>query len=193
MTATTPEAPRLRLEFQLTEDDLREAMRTHNRRAERSTIILVLTMAAFMVWRLHTDSEPERSGDQVAGWSTTILVTIPWALLFALIWYTIYRLIGGGTHRAWQGAPTLQLPRAIEVDGSRLFSVDALVRSELLWPAFVMYRESTNLFLLYTARTAFLMIPKRSFASADAQAWFRELLRTRVPIRFGRAPGHRVA
>src|SRR5689334_10947438 len=122
-TTTTPDTPRLRLEFQLTEDDLREAMRAHNGRAFLRAIIIMVVAAGFMFWQLLGNSpSTDDTGERSNAAAERMLLTVAWVLLFLMLWRIAYVLVGGGARRAWEGAPSLRLPRAIEVDGARLFS-----------------------------------------------------------------------
>jgi hypothetical protein len=57
---------------------------------------------------------------------------------------------------------------------------DAYVRTTSQWQAFEGFRETPNLFVLYTSPLAFLIVPKRAFADAAQMDAFRGLALNRV-------------
>ena len=176
------EAGRLRIEFQLTPDDLREASWAHGKRTWiiiGGFIVLMVVLNGANLFHA-ASSDPAGQAHPVATGVATAIFMLPWVCIFLLVWMLVFRLLGGGVKKTWDSAPALGLPRAVEVDPNGIWLVDALVRSECRWGAFLKARETKNLFMLYLNNQVFHLIPKRAFPTAEALGWFRGVVQNCV-------------
>ena len=77
-------------------------------------------------------------------------------------------------------APGLRRPHQADFSDYGVIVADAYVRTTSQWPAFEGFRETPNLFVLYTSPLAFLIVPKRAFAGPAEVDAFRGLVLNRV-------------
>jgi hypothetical protein len=70
----------------------------------------------------------------------------------------------------------------VHVDDDGLRSQSDVSTGETKWEAFVKFRETPNLFMLYLGGRMSKVIPKRAFAASQVEE-FRELLRRKLPTK----------
>src|SRR5947209_6882991 len=95
--------PRLRLEFQLTPDDLREAIRAHGMRAFARIGVIISVIVLLNGWQIFNKTVNEDGGatDRTTAVVATLIVMVPWLLMFAGVWWVVFRLLGGGVQKIW--------------------------------------------------------------------------------------------
>jgi hypothetical protein len=109
-----------------------------------------------------------------------LIPLIPWAFIVAVA------LLAGtvqqrrGLYKLWEVQPPLRRPHRADFSDYGVIVSDAFVRTASQWQAFEGFRETPNLFVLYTSPLAFLIVPKRAFADAAQLDAFRGLVLNRV-------------
>ena len=76
--------------------------------------------------------------------------------------------------------PNFSRQCTLQVDNDGLRSQNDMSSGETKWGAFVKFRETPNLFMVYFGGRLFKVIPKRAFSAAQLEE-FRELLRSKLP------------
>jgi hypothetical protein len=117
----------------------------------------------------------------VAYWGR--LATATPALALALFWlaYPIFYL-PAKIRRDFKKHPNFSRPCNLHVDDDGLRSSSDISTSETKWGAFVKFRETPNVFMVYFGGNIFRVIPKRAFAASQLEE-FRELLRRKLPAK----------
>lgn len=161
----------MHLQFQYTFNDYVEANRRHTWFSRVGTIawiiVAALLVAGFILMAI--DKTNHFSSKSVVSYLPLLVffvLTSPWGM----------RLL---VYVRWKHQPALHAVISYEItDGSVVVTTDTS-RSE----TFTRFRESKNLFILYTGRYLFYMIPKRAFAGETELAEVRELAQNRVPAK----------
>jgi hypothetical protein len=109
------------------------------------------------------------------------LPLLSWILVFAAVWVALYRILRNFGRAEWDGNPSLQHPVKLTITPTTLVFRQQDRQTEYRWPAFVKYRQSPNLFLLYVSESGFEIIPRRAFADLLELHAFEELLRSTLP------------
>jgi len=78
--------------------------------------------------------------------------------------------------------PNVSRQCSLQVDDNGLRSASDVSTGETKWGAFVKYRETPNLFMVYFGGRMFRVIPKRAFSTLQLEE-FRELLRRKLPAK----------
>jgi hypothetical protein len=105
---------------------------------------------------------------------------IPWAFLVAVVLLAAGVHRRRGLHKLWEVQPPLRRPHQAEFSDYGVIVSDPYVRTVSKWQAFEGFRETPNLFVLYTSPLAFLIVPKRAFADEAQINGFRGLAMNRV-------------
>jgi hypothetical protein len=105
---------------------------------------------------------------------------IPWVFLTAVLLLAGMVQQRRGLYKLWEVQPPLRRPHQAEFSDYGVVVSDALTRTVSRWPAFEGFRETPNLFVLYTSPLAFLIVPKRAFADAAGMDAFRGMALNRV-------------
>lgn len=147
----------MKIEFQFTLDDYRNAFRAHYRKgasvSTRWTLRLCLAIGAFL---LLTSILLIATGH----WAMNVALG-PFLLGAAWIW------IGMGGNYQWAARklftknPALRQPRLIEVNDDGIKTDAGVVSSQHTWKAYLRYVETKDCFLLYTSPASFNIITKR--------------------------------
>jgi hypothetical protein len=109
-----------------------------------------------------------------------ILNVLPWFTMFIAVWIYIFRYLRTMLPRLWDAQPHLRLPNTVTAHDDGLRVEDANATHDYRWPAFVKFRESDRLFLLYVSQVSFIMIPKRAMPEPGNVEAFRQLLERNV-------------
>lgn len=75
---------------------------------------------------------------------------------------------------------SLHSPFAVEINDGMLFSKSEIGEVKLTWDHFIKWKENKYLITLYQSDIMLHIFPKRSFASPEELAQFRELLTKKV-------------
>jgi hypothetical protein len=84
--------------------------------------------------------------------------------------------------RDFKKHPNFSRDCSVQVNETGLHSQSDVSTGETKWAAFVKFRETRNLFMLYLGGRMFKVIPKRAFSAAQLEE-FRELLRQKLPTK----------
>jgi hypothetical protein len=98
----------------------------------------------------------------------------PAALLSAL-WISCSFLISFRARRDFVKHPNLAREYMLRIEDDGLYMSSDVSQGGAKWSAYVKFRETPNLFVLYAGARIFYMFPKRVFSS-DQQSRFREVL-----------------
>jgi len=82
--------------------------------------------------------------------------------------------------RDFRKHPNFSRDCSVQVSETGLNSQSDVSTGETKWAAFVRFRETRNLFMLYLGGRMFKVIPKRAFSGAQLEE-FRALLRQKLP------------
>lgn len=164
------------LSIALAEADYLAAMRL-SARMDRRRLLIALGLSAALAGLAALMVRPPTTPLMGAiGWM--LLVAIPGAWIGRLA--TLRLLMPGRLARQLRRIP--ELTRPMEVAWTdEVFAVKSEGQvMRLPWSGFPRWREGDDMFLLYSTRRIFHVIPKRAFADAAAIDAFRELLRARI-------------
>jgi hypothetical protein len=114
-------------------------------------------------------------GDSQWAWPLGLLV----AVLAANVWFERVRL-PRYCRRIYDQQRGMREPFRSWLSATEIRSETALGTSAHDWTAFIRWRESAGLFLLYQSDCLFNMVPKRSFGSEAELVRFRRLLTERL-------------
>ena len=177
----------LRLDVQYTYAEYVEAQRAHRKAEQKGlgrgmwgwaifvglTVMLILVLRSLLSAGLPPTTAPATDDGSPAALLGDVL---PWLVIFIVIWVVGYRYLRGQMKRMWDGSPHLQQPRVLTISDERFTDATALTSHAYQWAAFVQYRETANLFVLYPGPFMIEMVPKRAFPGpADVDA-FRAFL-----------------
>ncbi len=82
--------------------------------------------------------------------------------------------------RDFRRHPNFDRPQNLRIDSSGLHSETAAWSGDTKWEAYVKYRETEHLFLLYLGARSVEVIPKRAFSGEQLRE-FRRLVGTKLP------------
>ncbi|MFI9718387.1 YcxB family protein [Streptomyces sp. NPDC052396] len=162
------------LEFQLTVDDFRAAIRARNRVVTKARLtnvaawLLLVLAPAGLALHIH------RSGVGAVGLRE-------WALLVAACYFFALQVLGYQAlfHR---GRLRRHGPRRVTVDDHAVVCAGAESTTRQAWMQFGCYLERRNLFvLLSTDRQCMVILPKRGLTAAGDEDRLRALLESRLP------------
>jgi hypothetical protein len=105
---------------------------------------------------------------------------LPWVILFCGLFCAILLLIKVLNKTMWAGQQHLHPPHTIRFSEESVENETPTYRSVYRWEAFILYRESANLFILQIGRLAFVMIPKRACRDGQQVEDLRGLLERKV-------------
>ena len=165
----------MNLQFQYTFNDYVEANRKHSRFSRVRTIgwliIAPILLAGFILMGIDESTQ---------GSSTPIVSYIPVLVVFGLMSPWGMRLL---YYVRWRYQPSLHGMIGYEISDASVVVTTDTSRSEMKWETFTRFKESKNLFMLYTGRYLFYMIPKRGFTGESEATEFRELVQRKVPAK----------
>jgi len=149
----------IRIAYQLTEKDLREALAKHGGKGAK---VLPVFGACFVdMGVVSTALSPK-----------DYVTTVP-AILLGLFWFGLSRLQARLAYK--RGGAMTQDRVEAELSYAGFESVTSTSSGKSSWKAFTRYSESKNLFQLYRSNAFFNIVPKRAFAAGGEEA-FRSLL-----------------
>ena len=191
-----------RFYFTLTNRDMAEAFAAARRRLWKrffhwrtalglGIFIAMAIAASFWSDRLSasTPAAPVAT-TQPDSWADIFVPLIPWGIIFACVWFFIFRKLRAQhkNHRL------VDRPHTLIVEPDKIIWTEPFSRLEYQWQAFYGFKETKNLFLLYLSDPKgagilmFHVVPKRAFAVPDQIAEFKKLLEVNVQARVSRFP-----
>jgi hypothetical protein len=178
----------MRIEFQNTLDDFRQAVKAHRRwRWNRKAVGGLIGWILFVVLALLLYTLEKRNSPGAGNASQTQAPAMPlavWVPIFLVIWAFVYFGIRRQRYqRAWAGQPNEHVQKRWDVSDAGIVIDTGHSRSDLKWSTFRRYLEQPTLFMLYVSEFSFHMVPKRAFANDVQLAEFRDLLRQHIQPR----------
>jgi hypothetical protein len=172
----------MRLEYQLTFDDYREAIGrvkpvSHGNRRVRGWLVATIVIGALsVIVNVLTPRVPEarpfRSG--------VVLEYLPWLVVFLVLWFFVRRSLRGGLREQWEEQTALHRPKVVDFREDGLTVYDPAVRLDYHWTAVRQCGETPHLFVLYTADSAFQILPKRALGTDANVEQFRAYVNARL-------------
>jgi hypothetical protein len=167
------ESTMIRLEFKCTFKEFFEGTRNATL-LMRLMPALGLVFIALVLFVYLTRYSP---GDQESdhGSPASFLFLIAW--LYGVLW-VCYPLLRAWL--IWRDNPSVRQVIRYWADEEGVSWQTANSDATLKWPGLIKFRETRNLFLLYTANRAGCLIPKRAFTDESQVKEFRELLDRKI-------------
>ena len=165
----------MHLRFEYTFKDYLEANRRHSISTRIMNIVWFI-VAPFMIlgFILLAIGELKQIPNNP---SSTVIAYLPVLAFFFLMSPWGFRLI---TYIRWKGQPTLQGLMIYEITEDEVTVITKNSKSEIGWETFTKFKESKNLFMLYSGRQLFHLIPKRAFRDESEETAFRKLAQEKV-------------
>lgn len=161
----------LEIQYQCSLDDYREAFRAHQ---NRSVGHRILAGAAFGIVYICVFAVMVNCGFSEG--KAFLSVGIFWLSLWALA----RLLVPVWIKRDFRNHPNFSRVNTLKIDEVGLESQNEISRWQRGWSVYTRFRETENLFILYTGKRSFEVIPKRAF-SEPAVCQFRALIQEKVP------------
>lgn len=185
----------MRIEFQHTVDDLKEAEAAAQHGPEHVSRrwypwqglfgwVLFIGLAIMLFVLLRRGGG--RGGRPAAAPITPdlfpdkLLAIVPWLLIFGFIWFFVFQQLRRQVNQRWERTPSLHRPQTVTADAEGLSWNDPLVQTRYRWEVFTKFAETPRLFLLDQEGIGWHFIPKRAFPDEAALSAFRELLQRSV-------------
>jgi len=108
------------------------------------------------------------------------LTLAAWGMSMVSIWISVMWMLRNIPRAEWKSNPFAQRPTTVAASESGLLFHQEDRKSDYTWNAFMNFRETAVIFLLYVGESSFVMIPKRAFATAADLDAFSQLLRGAV-------------
>jgi hypothetical protein len=136
-------------------------------------IVATLSLAGFAYLAAST-SNPQLRRDAIAG-------AIPFIIILGIVTLMAWWFGKAYYRRYWASLEELHRPRSIQIDDGGVGINDGAIATSYAWRAFVRWRETENLFVLYTSKIGFVMIPKRAIGpDASAVATLRAMCNANI-------------
>jgi hypothetical protein len=180
----------IRLEFQYTWDELKEAQKGHaNKRTRvggRSRGLLgwlMFILLAILLFIIQSGKRHPTTGPPLipaaaprtwADWYDYYKVVL-WVGLFVAAFVFFFVRALRDARKRFEREPAAHRLQTIEITEGGLSQSTHASSTQYKWEAFTRQVETPNLFLLYLTEVTFLLLPKRAFASKDEIDAFREL------------------
>ena len=161
----------MKLEYQLTIDDYREALHAYPKTEFRWTFaILASLVIAIRLLRLATGTPLKM-----------IAYGLAQDVVFLVILYVLGLLFLQFTNlRQWKTQPMLFQPQTINASEDGLLMQTPYSESTNQWLLYTHFQETRNLFVVYQAKTVFSLVPKRAFGNSEQVNQFRHLLQRKI-------------
>ena len=160
----------MEIKYQCSLQDYLEAQYAHCRRSPAYYTILGCIFAfvgAVGTYQLVTEGYPRGL--------LPFSVIIFWVLLrfvYRPLWF----------RRDFRKNPNFTREQTVRIDEDGLSYKNEVAQSEIKWSAFTRFRETANLFMLYSSARLFQVVPKRAFEGTLLEE-FRKLLQRKVPAK----------
>lgn len=161
----------MRLRFTYTFNDYAEASAARSLLAKVRPIAILIVLLLINLFIVMTLDQERHSLKWIVSYVYPFLIVLvlisPWGM--RLINYVI-----------WNLQRSLHKVITYEINDRSVIAATDTWQSEMKWEIFTRFGESRNVFVLYTGRYVFYMLPKRAFEGETSLAEFRELAQRRV-------------
>jgi magnesium-transporting ATPase (P-type) len=184
----------IRLEFQYTWDELREAQKAHANKRTRGgaggrrsggllgwLMFILLAILLFIIQfnkrgrSAVQPSNPAPAPQSWADWYEYYKVVL-WAGLFVAAFVFFFVRALRDARKRFEREPAAHRLQTVEITEGGLSQSTHASSTQYKWEAFIRQLETPNLFVLYVTEVTFLLLPKRAFAGQDEINAFRELV-----------------
>jgi magnesium-transporting ATPase (P-type) len=182
----------IRLEFQYTWDELREAQKAHANKRTRGgggrsrgllgwLLFILLAICLFVIQlgkRGRAAVQPSNPAPTPMSWANwyDYYKVVLWVALFVAAFVFFFVRALRDARKRFEREPAAHRLQTIEITEAGLSQSTHASSTQYKWEAFVRQLETPNLFLLYLTEVTFLLLPKRAFPSQDEINAFRELV-----------------
>jgi len=172
------EATMNRLEFKCTFKEFFEGTRN----ATRLMRLMPVLGSVYIAFVLFVSLAHYFSGDQESnpGSPSSFLIACLISWLIGVLWVS-YPLLQAWL--IWRGGRSAQDVIRCWADEEGFSMQTANSDATIKWPGLIEFRETRNLFLIYSSKRMYCLIPKRAFADESQVKEFRELLRRKIDQR----------
>lgn len=165
----------MQVQFQLTVDDLLEANQFDSARGFQKYRTVAYSAGALLILFL--------VGLQILYYQMVLNFVFAGAALWMWVYSRVMqRSRRRGVQKAWERSPNQRHPLRYEFSEQGISAKSQTGRGETTWKDVSASFETPRLFLLYTGKHQFFVVPKRSFEAPGQLEAFRGLLRDRIPL-----------
>lgn len=153
-------------------------------------IQILISMALMCVNHRINPPPPEiaTSTEPTPLWRSLVGVS-PWAVTLVVLWLIFIRVIRGTQRRMWDGMSYLHDPTTLEASENILDVRSDTFITQYNWRGIRGYREGEHIYALFLGPYAFLIVPKRAFATTEEVEAFRQIVEIRTTAPAGVARG----
>ena len=159
----------------LVQPEMRKAIRAF-------ALIAILTMAVsgLLSAALENPADPRHTPPPVQAQSTGLAGLLPLAVIVMGFGIGLMVMAKGIRRMSWAAQKHMHLPHTMRFRDDALEIEKPLVHYRYRWEAFVLFRETKNLFVLQPSRLAYWMIPKRACRDGQEVETLRQFLERKV-------------
>jgi len=157
----------MELRYKLTHEDSLNAFRVRSKQPWTMFLFVLLLSLMFLVGIFLVNHDLA-----TIGWI--------WLALSVALGIAVYEVPRLQIRRAMRGNPSLQGDIVLRLNDEGTEFTYATGKSQLQWRAYTKYKETTDLFVLYTSSSASIAIPKRVLSPQQLDE-LRSLLKARIP------------
>jgi magnesium-transporting ATPase (P-type) len=180
----------IRLEFQYTWDELKEAQKAHAKKATRGggrsgllgwLLFILLAMLLFMIQMgkrgpaAAPPFAPAPAPRTWADWYDAYKMII-WVGLFVVMFIFFFVRALRDARKRFEREPAAHRLQTVEITEGGLSQSTHTSSTQYKWDAFIRQLETPNVFILYLTEATFLLLPKRAFPGQAEIDAFREFV-----------------
>jgi hypothetical protein len=182
----------LKLEFEMTFEEFKEAQRAHIQNALKRSgrprsrywiLFLVLFVILFAMLQSKMVSAPaqEQPNDQTSNSLASLFrPLLPYLGFFVIIVVAGFVLLRFWTKQNWFEERLVKGPLILEISHDGFRHTSRMAQLDVVWPAFIWWLETPNLFVLYATRNGIEIIPKRAFPNPTDVEALRSFLSSKI-------------
>jgi hypothetical protein len=158
----------MEIQYQCGLQDYLEAQYAHYRRSAAFYVVAACILGFVGIlgaYQLLTEGYPQGS--------PLLAIVVLWALLRFVFRPLCFR-------RDFRKHPNFAIPQTLRVEENGVSHRSDLGQSETKWNAFTKFRETPNLFMIYSGARLFHVVPKRAFERSQLED-FRQLVQHKLP------------
>lgn len=159
----------MQLEYQLTIKDLKEAIET-NRRGFKMLVRFYLILLGIILILL-------------SGQNSFNIFSIAFGLLLIFLGIALPIFENNGIKKQWKSSIALREYSTLEITDAYVFAKNSLIETKSSWQVYRKFRETKNLFLLYSSNIVIAnIIPKSAFREASDREDFKKLALEKIKL-----------